>query len=377
MPEPLGEYSPPTAVIVFSSRTPKPAPPLGSGLKYSPQALSDEDRLYVGLLSPQSLRQDGWMSQWSEEARDFGDELRRGLEERISNVALPQLARGLAEWLQSQGVDVNNREQLDEISRAALTLTFRYMFVLHLEAREHLPIRDERYRRDSAATLADDCRPEHGPFDRNSVRRWHGLQKLTGMMRNGDQSAQVPAYNGGLFSPDRFPGSSLLESAQISDQRLAPAIAAIAFENDGEDAPGLDYAGLQVGHLGAIYEALLSYQLSIADEDLIYDAKKDIYRPKQASDKHTDVQRSELLYQTEKGGRQAGGVYYTKHEFVQHLLNHSLLPALDDHLKEVGKIAESSTANAATHLFNFSIIDPSMGSAHFLTAALGHDGRPH
>ena len=351
-------------------QNPKTGAATGQWLEIQPQALSEEDRLYVGLLSPQSLRQDGWMSQWSEEARDFGDELRRGLEERISNVALPQLARGLAEWLQSQDIDINNREQLDEIGRAALTLTFRYMFVLHLEAREHLPIRDERYRRDSAATLADDCRPEHGPFDRNSVRRWHGLQKLTGMMRNGDHSAQVPAYNGGLFAPDRFPGSSLLESAQISDQRLAPAIAAIAFENDGEDAPGLDYAGLQVGHLGAIYEALLSYQLSIADEDLIYDAKKDIYRPKQASDKHTDVQRSELLYQTEKGGRQAGGVYYTKHEFVQHLLNNSLLPALDDHLKEVGKIAEASTANAATHLFNFSIIDPSMGSAHFLTAAL-------
>ena len=351
-------------------QNPKTGAATGQWLEIHPQALSEEDRLYVGLLSPQSLRQDGWMSQWSEEARDFGDELRRGLEERISNVALPQLARGLAEWLQSQGVDVNNREQLDEIGRAALTLTFRYMFVLHLEAREHLPIRDERYRRDSAATLADDCRTEHGPFDRNSVRRWQGLQKLTGMMRNGDQSAQVPAYNGGLFSPDRFPGSSLLESAQISDQRLAPAIAAIAFENDGEDAPGLDYAGLQVGHLGAIYEALLSYQLSIADEDLIYDAKKDIFRPKQASDKHTDVQRSELLYQTEKGGRKAGGVYYTRHEFVQHLLNHSLLPALDDHLKEVETIAVTSTSDAAQHLFKFSIIDPAMGSAHFLTAAL-------
>ena len=166
-------------------QNPKTGAATGQWLEIQPQALSEEDRLYVGLLSPQSLRQDGWMSQWSEEARDFGDELRRGLEERISNVALPQLARGLAKWLQSQGIDINNREQLDEIGRAALTLTFRYMFVLHLEAREHLPIRDERYRRDSAATLADDCRPEHGPFDRNSVRRWHGLQKLTGMMRNG------------------------------------------------------------------------------------------------------------------------------------------------------------------------------------------------
>ena len=351
-------------------QNPKTGAATAQWLEIQPQVLSDEDRPYVGLLSPQSLRQDGWMSQWSEEARDFGDQLRRGLEERISNVALPQLARGLAAWLRSQGDDINNREQLDEIARAALTLVFRYMFVLHLEARDHLPIRDERYRRDSATTLADECRPEHGPFDRNSVRRWHGLQKLTSIMRNGDQSAQIPAYNGGLFAPDRFPGASLLETAQVSDQYLAPAIASIAFENDGEDAPGLDYAGLQVGHLGAIYEALLAYQLSAADEDLVYDAKKDVYRPKQASDNYTDVRRSELLYQTEKGGSKAGGVYYTRHEFVQHLLTHSLLPALDDHLKEVETTAETSTSDAAQHLFKFSIIDPAMGSAHFLTAAL-------
>ena len=339
-------------------------------LEIHPQILADEDRIYVGLLAPRSLNQDGLMYQWSEEARDFGDELRRGLEERITNVALPQLAQGLAEWLQRQGVNTNDREQLDEIARAALTLVFRYIFVLHLEARDHLPIREQRYRRDSATTLADDCRPENGPFDNNSVRHWHSLQKITSIMRNGDQSAQVPAYNGSLFAPDRFPGASLLEKAQISDQHLAPAIASIAFENDGEDAPGLDYAGLQVGHLGAIYEALLSYRLSVASEDLVYDGTRDIYRPKRASDKHTDVRRSDLLYQTEKGGRQAAGVYYTKHEFVQHLLKHSLIPALDDHLNEVENIAVHSASNAAQHLFNFSIIDPAMGSAHFLTAAL-------
>jgi len=63
-------------------------------------------------------------------------------------------------------------------------------------------------------------------------------------------------------------------------------------------------------------------------------------------------------------------VFYTRHEFVDHLLNHSLLPALDDHLAEVRKSADRNPSEAAQRLFDFSVVDPAMGSAHFLTAAL-------
>ena len=80
--------------------------------------------------------------------------------------------------------------------------------------------------------------------------------------------------------------------------------------------------------------------------------------------------RAQLYYQAEAGGRKAGGVFYTRHEFVDHLLNHSLLPALDDHLDGIRKLAERDPGEAARRLFDFSVVDPAMGSAHFLTAAL-------
>ena len=63
-------------------------------------------------------------------------------------------------------------------------------------------------------------------------------------------------------------------------------------------------------------------------------------------------------------------MFYTRHEFVDHLLNHSLLPALDDHLAEIRKVADRNPNEAAQRLFDFSVMDPAMGSAHFLTAAL-------
>ena len=126
---------------------------------------------------------------------------------------------------------------------------------------------------------------------------------------------------------------------------------------------------MQVGHLGAIYEALLSMKLSAAPEDLIFDKKRSVYRPAKAGEQ-SDVTRRDLFYQSEKGDRKAGGVFYTRHEFVRHLLKHSLEPALDDHLTAVTEQLRTDPDAAARMLFDFSVLDPAMGSAHFLTVAL-------
>ena len=55
---------------------------------------------------------------------------------------------------------------------------------------------------------------------------------------------------------------------------------------------------------------------------------------------------------------------------MDHLLQHSLRPALDEHLAQVRGLAERNPEQAVRRLFDFSVVDPAMGSAHFLTAAL-------
>ncbi len=350
-------------------RKPPVGPATGQHLELDVGELERKDRLYLGLLSPESLQENGWLSGWVREAKDFGEELRKGLEERLVKDALPNVARGLGEYLESEGADLGDRETLRQIEEAALTLVFRFMFLLHTEARGYLPIGSAAYRPHSARQLAEDSRLAVSSLSSKSTQRWDRLRTLVRMVRTGDRSAGVPAYNGSLFAPDGFPGSALLERAGIADTYLAPALVAIAHETDKPDAPGLDYAGLQIGHLGAIYEALLSLRLTRASEDLAYDAKSDVFRPMRAGEQ-PEVTKAQLYYQTEAGGRKAGGVFYTRHEFVQHLLNHSLAPALDNHLEEVGKIASRDPSEAARRLFDFSVVDPAMGSAHFLTAAL-------
>ena len=333
--------------------------------------MTKESRYCLGLLSPQSLREQGWLEEWARDARDFGEELRKGLEDRLIRNVLPSIARGIGEHLESEGIDPGRPENLEHIGEAALTLVFRFMFLLHVEARGYLPVNSPVYSRRSATSLARECHEAltAGPTDKTSTRNWDDLHTLVGMIRKGDNDAGVPAYNGQLFAADGFPGSELLEKAAITNVHLAPALDAIAYDTDRADAPGLDYAGLQVGHLGAIYEALLSMKLSSAPEDLIYDKKRKVYRPAKAGEA-SEVTRRDLFYQSEKGDRKAGGVFYTRQEFVRHLLKHSLEPALDDHLKAVRETLQRDPDEAARMLFDFSVLDPAMGSAHFLTVAL-------
>ena len=350
-------------------RRPPVGPATGQHVEIDTGELERKNRLYLGLLAPESLKENGWLAGWVGEAKDFGEELRKGLEERLIKDALPNIARGLGEWLETQGVDLNDGEQLRQIEEATLTLVFRFMFLLHTEARGYLPIGSAAYRPHSARQLAEDSRMAQSSFSRKATQRWDRLRTLVRMVRTGDRSAGVPAYNGSLFAASGFPGSVLLEQAEVADVYLAPALAAIAYETDKPDAPGLDYAGLQIGHLGAIYEALLTLRLTRAPEDLAYDAKQDVFRPLRAGEQ-PEVTKAQLYYQAETGGRKAGGVFYTRHEFVDHLLNHSLLPALDDHLEEVKRVVDHDPNGATRRLFDFSVVDPAMGSAHFLTAAL-------
>ena len=353
---------------LFKRRPPTGAA-TGQHIEIDLSELDREDWLYVGLLGPESLREGGWLTDWVQDAKDFGEDLRKGLEERLIKDALPNIARGLGEWLESQGVDPCRRQQLRAIEEATLTLVFRFMFLLHVEARGHLPVGSAAYRPHSARQLAEDSRLAVSLLSPRSTQRSDRLRTLVRMVRTGDRSAGVPAYNGSLFAGSGFPGGELLERAEIADSYLAPALAAIAFETDKPDQPGLDYAGLDIGHLGAIYEALLTLRLTSAPEDLVYDARRDVFRTMRAGER-AEVTRAQLYYQAEAGGRKAGGVFYTRREFVGHLLRHSLLPALDDHLREAERVADGDPEGAARRLFDFSVVDPAMGSAHFLTAAL-------
>ena len=330
---------------------------------------SETDARAIGILSPDALKTSGMFEEWIVSARQFGEDLRSGLEARLRDDALPKLAQGIGDFLRTRkGIDLADREELVKVEEAVLTLVFRFMFLLHVEARDYLPINNPRYGDHSATKLASECREDATSYDAKSTVRWDRLQTLVRMIRHGNSEAGVPQYNGSLFAENGFPGSDILEEAEITDDLLAPALYAIAYDPDNPGF-GLDYASLQIGHLGAIYESLLARRLVQARESLVLDKKKDVYRPARQDDK-PEVANGALFYQNEQGGRKKLGVFYTRHEFVRHLLKHSLEPALDEHFTKINALRKRDEALATKRLFEFHVVDPAMGSGHFLTVAL-------
>ncbi len=283
---------------------------------------------------------------------------------------LPAIARGLGRYdVEKRKLDLASPNTRKEIEDAALLLLFRLLFLLYLESRDFLPRSSTAYRPHSATQLLQEARGQSPNFDRAATTLWSRFVTLVGAMRTGDSAWGLPAYNGDLFSEEVLPGAWLLEEAKPTDAELGPALAALALDPEGTDAEaGVDYGDLEIAHLGRIYEGLLSLHLSLATEPLAYDTRTERWVP--AGEPEREIGAGELFYQSESGGRKAAGVYYTPQVIVRHLIDRAVLPALEEHLSRVAEVAERNVNDAAAMLFDFRILDPAMGSAHFLADAL-------
>jgi hypothetical protein len=297
------------------------------------------------------------------EARDYGQRLRRRLDEVLRQDVLPVLGLGLGRWAAAQGLDPADDATRDELESAALTWVFRALFLLYAESAGHLPMANPTYRARSLTSIGARAAQEGEAADPSSSSMWDDVVALVKAMRGGQRAWGVPAYDGDLFSATGFAGAEILERASIPDRALAPALRALCRDRDDPDT-GIDFSGLEIGHLGHIYEGLLSLRLSVADRDYAYDARADRYVS--ASGDQADARAGDLVWLTDEGGRKGGGVYYTPTALVRHLVRGAVAPAFAAHLERVRKIARRDPAAAAAALFDFHVLDPACGSAHFL-----------
>jgi Eco57I restriction-modification methylase len=329
-------------------------------------ALRDDDWPFLALLGPEFLAQ-GQFAALQEEARSFGMELRRRLDETIRQSALPVLGRELGQWARAQGMDPAADEVREELERAALTLVFRVLFLLYAESAGYLPMENDSYHQVSLTSLVAEAVGTRERLSERSTSLWDRLHLLVKAMRTGNPAWAVPAYGGALFSEDGFEGSATLERVELADPEMATILTGLG--RDSRSGEGVDRSALEIGHLGHIYEGLLSLRLSLARTSLRYDTRADRYM---VPDHHerADVQAGDLLWQTHEGGRKRGGVYYTRPELVRHLVRQAVVPAFRAHLDQVRKTAETDPANAAEQLFDFAVLDPACGSAHFLVVVV-------
>ncbi len=241
----------------------------------------------------------------------------------------------------------------------------------------------------------------------------------------GNPVLNVPTYHGGLFntSPESFDDwdhriARFLCDHKVPDCFLARAIDRLARDQD-ETTLGLvfiDYKSLEVRNLGSIYEGLMEFTLEVAEEDLTTQTEKnqETYiplsqaRPRRGRPAEVVVKKGEVYLSNDKASRKASGAYYTPDPIVESLVAQTVGPILDEKLealrpefRKVRKTFENEWQKATacpptgvspqdraklrsfaiektyhTHkdlverLFDITVLDPAMGSGHFLVEAV-------
>ncbi len=303
---------------------------------------------------------------------------------------------------------------LDECRRQSFVLLYRLLFIMYAEDRGLLPYRRNqlytanrslgRHRDEIADTLdrIADGRETHYPPERAGI--WTDLVALFDLIDRGHARYDVPAYNGGLFDPDKH---EFLARKALPDRYLAPVIDQLGRAPDPlHPERGLfrvDYRDLAIQHLGSIYESLLELRPCFASEPMIVvrrrgpgrtsertvPADTDLPREWEATGIH--YRAGQVYLATDKGERRATGSYYTPDHIVNYIVENTLGPLCTEigqalsaeiaateekwrhargaNREALGAALERLRADYDDRVLKLRVLDPAMGSGHFLVRA--------
>jgi hypothetical protein len=316
----------------------------------------DAFKFFVALFSPAALVRDAQgkcrLDHVRENALAAQSELEEDLRQRIFAI-VEILANGFAERAENEITDAD----LPRVYDACLIFLYRLLFILYAEGRQLLPVEPKSRKYYKELSLARLVTPLKNFSEHDSRTRTHlygVILELCNLINGTDEKKNteysVPRYNGGLFAPERHP---LLEKWRVSDAVLADVLRGLMFNPQPErDKPALpietvDFGDLRVQQLGSIYEGLMEHHFHRAEKTLKLVA--------------------------DKAERRQTGTYYTPDYIVKYIVEHTVAPLLADiDEREVVKSAraaglkDNSFADAALAL---NILDPAMGSDHFLVEA--------
>lgn len=329
--------------------------------------LAPQDAGYVPLLfSSEALRAGGYLEELIRRSAERVSTLGTRLRDRVYNDVLPSLATGIAV---ARGLQDPTIDELRTTQGMALSTLFRMLFISYAEDRDLLPYTESaEYQEISLKKLALEWSTEEPEFEESTSALWDRLATIISAVHDGSETLQIPAYGGTPFStdPDIAPLGHLLGEVQLPDSTFGPALRALITDSSAEEGLGpIDFRELSVREFGTIYEGLLESELTYAETNLATD-RQGFYRP--ADDEEEVIVRAGEFYLSNGGQRKASASYYTKDFSVEHLLERSLEPALDDHLARIDALETDQEKSEA--FFDFMIADISMGSGHFLVAAV-------
>ena len=304
--------------------------------------------------SPQHGAQTSFLEDAIAEGRRYEEQVANDLSGIVFDEVYPALIRALAD---------KSGAELEHVRQAALIFLYRLLFLLYAEDRDLLPVNDSRYDdyglRKSVRDDIDKRIAAGDTFSTIASNYYNHITTLCRQIDAGDASIGLPPYNGGLFAQQAAP---MLEQVSLSDAVLAPIIHSLSRIEGQSGRRFVNYRDMTVQQLGSIYERLLEREPARTPDGRI------VVRPNSYA-------------------RKDSGSFYTPQPLVDLIVERTLTPLLEerkaafqakaaalqsDHRAKADRIAELRRLDPAEAALDLKVLDPAMGSGHFLVTAVDY-----
>jgi Alw26I/Eco31I/Esp3I family type II restriction m6 adenine DNA methyltransferase len=303
---------------------------------------------------------------------------------------LSDICMGYVETLRKQGdIDLDDEDLRRKIYHCAMLYMFRLLFLFYADARGLLSEENNTLLREVSKRARELHKSEQIETDQYSL--WNMLEMI---FVDIDQT-----YNGGLFSPQESDFTLFIEEARIANRYLVPVLHHLTTykEKDGREQ-AISYRDMGVRHLGTLYEGLLEHKLFIADEDTEVKVTKGkiMFIPASKGGKLVVGQflpAGTVYFAGDPSERKATGSYYTPEYIVDYIVRNTVgeklnelkkaflddeinnlkayQQALDDSERQAiaALLGENALQFIRERVLELSVLDPAMGSGHFLVNA--------
>jgi hypothetical protein len=238
-----------------------------------------------------------------------------------------------------------------------------------------------------------------GRQDYQGYDMWKHLKGLINAVNDGDPDYGIIGYNGGLFDDER---EFFLGKHRLRNDFLARALYLMAYveplDSDQDKEYVIPYEDLEVRHLGELYENILEFNVTLADEDRIRRRTKkgvEILLLSTTNRKKGDtfIKKGDVYFAETALERKQSGSYYTPESLVDFINNKAIVKPLEKkftrHRERFDSFVEQTKTSHDTNIrqgalqsavslldtfitgeiFSYKVCDPAMGSGHFLINA--------
>jgi len=385
------------------------------GLTDEQQQIIDEFLRFYLFFNPKAFQEIDGRQPLIKRAIEGSSEYRLGVSEGLKGRTFDALSLCVEGFLSNPENRLDPTTDLELCREQSFVLLYRLLFIMYAEDRKLLPYKTNRTYRNNrslgrkrdeiSGRLDRAAQGREVDYRNDSYAIWSDLNDLIDLVDRGHATYGVPAYNGGLFSSDAHP---FLSQKHISDKYMARIIDQLGRASDPKNEQAglfrVDYHDLAIQHLGGIYEGLLELHPHYATERMILVRKRNQGRIEERiipteQNIPEGFERTEVIYPqgsiyllTEKGERRATGSYYTPDHIVEYIVENTLSPLCDRISRQLQEEIDSLQAQIETaasdderanlereierlrsdfedRILNLSVLDPSMGSGHFLIRA--------